>query len=57
MGVVQAVNTAQLALKGGGSHRGSLDGVIKTKLDTGRDTRTDCTETARAGLAVDVVAC
>jgi len=37
MGAVKALNAASLALRGDGTHRVSLDMVIKTMYDTGRD--------------------
>ena len=57
MGAVKALNAARLALKGDGSHFVSLDHVIQTMVDTGRDMKTKYKETSRGGLAVNVVAC
>lgn len=54
MGAVQAVNAAELALMGDGSHIVSLDEVIKTMMDTGRDMQSKYKETATGGLAVKV---
>lgn len=54
MGAVQAVNTAHLALMEDGQHKVSLDAVIATMLQTGKDMKTTYKETAQAGLAVKV---
>jgi L-serine dehydratase len=54
---VKAINAARLALAGDGSHVVSLDSVIKTMRDTGADMQTKYKETARGGLAVNVVEC
>ena len=57
MGSVKAVNAARLALKGDGKHFVSLDKVIKTMRETGADMKTKYKETARGGLAVNVIEC
>jgi L-serine dehydratase len=57
MGAVKAINAARLALSGDGSHFVSLDKVIKTMRDTGRDMKSKYKETSRGGLAVNVVEC
>ncbi|SEK05439.1 L-serine ammonia-lyase [Paraburkholderia diazotrophica] len=57
MGAVKAINAARLALRNGGKHFVSLDSVIKTMRDTGADMKTKYKETARGGLALNVVAC
>jgi L-serine dehydratase len=57
MGAVKAINAARLALAGDGSHFVSLDKVIKTMRDTGRDMKSKYKETSRGGLAVNVVEC
>ncbi len=57
MGAVKAINAARLALQGDGSHKVSLDKVIKTMRDTGRDMSSKYKETARGGLAVNVIEC
>jgi L-serine dehydratase len=54
---VKAINAARLALHGDGRHRVSLDQVIRTMKETGADMRDTYRETARGGLAVNVVAC
>lgn len=55
MGSVKAINAARIALRGDGEHFVSLDKVIKTMRDTGADMKTKYKETARGGLAVNVV--
>jgi len=57
MGAVKAVNATRMALAGDGKHRVSLDRVIKTMRDTGRDMKTKYKETSRGGLAVNVIEC
>jgi L-serine dehydratase len=54
---VKAVNAARMALRGDGTHFVSLDKVIKTMRDTGADMMTKYKETARGGLAVNIVEC
>jgi L-serine dehydratase len=54
---VKAINAARLARNGNGSHKVSLDKAIKTMRDTGRDMKTKYKETARGGLAVNVIEC
>jgi L-serine dehydratase len=54
---VKAINAARLALAGDGTHHVSLDQVIKTMRETGADMQTKYKETARGGLAVNVVEC
>ena len=54
---VKAINAARMALRGDGTHFVSLDQVIKTMRDTGADMMTKNKETARGGLAVNIVEC
>jgi L-serine dehydratase len=54
---VKAINAARLALVGDGTHHVSLDQVIKTMRETGADMQTKYKETARGGLAVNVIEC
>ena len=54
---VKAINAARLSLRGDGSHFVSLDKVIKTMRETGADMKTKYKETARGGLAVNVIEC
>ena len=57
MGSVKAINAARLAMRGEGDHKVSLDKVIKTMWDTGNDMKTKYKETARGGLAVNIIEC
>ncbi|NVJ50823.1 MAG: L-serine ammonia-lyase [Gammaproteobacteria bacterium] len=57
MGAIKAINAARLALRGDGSHKVSLDKVIKTMRETGADMKTKYKETARGGLAVNIIEC
>jgi L-serine dehydratase len=57
MGAVKALNAARLALRGDGEHYVTLDKVIKTMRETGRDMQSKYKETARGGLAVNVIEC
>jgi L-serine dehydratase len=54
---VKAINAARMALRGDGTHRVSLDKVIKTMRDTGADMHAKYKETSRGGLAVNVTEC
>jgi len=54
---VKAINAARLAVNGSGVHTVSLDKAIKTMRDTGRDMSVKYKETARGGLAVNVIEC
>ncbi|WP_339673538.1 L-serine ammonia-lyase [Dasania marina] len=56
MGAVKAITAARMALRGDGNHFVSLDQVIKTMRDTGRDMQDKYKETSRGGLAVNVLA-
>jgi L-serine dehydratase len=57
MGAVKAINAARIALSGDGTHKVSLDKVIATMKATGADMSTKYKETARGGLAVNIVEC
>ncbi|MCO7223598.1 L-serine ammonia-lyase [Pleionea sp. CnH1-48] len=57
MGSIKAINAARLAMRGDGSHKVSLDKVIKTMRETGADMKTKYKETARGGLAVNIIEC
>lgn len=57
MGSVKAINAARIALRGDGTHYVSLDKVIKTMRETGADMKTKYKETARGGLAVNLIEC
>jgi L-serine dehydratase len=54
---VKAINAARMALHGDGTHHVSLDKVICTMRETGADMSTKYKETARGGLAVNIVEC
>jgi L-serine dehydratase len=53
----KAINATKMALWGDGEHRVSLDEVIITMRETGKDMSTKYKETAMGGLAVNVVEC
>lgn len=57
MGAVQAVTAARLALFGNGEHCVSLDKVIATMLQTGKDMQSRYKETSQGGLAVNLPEC
>jgi L-serine dehydratase len=57
MGAVKAINASRMALRSDGKHHVSLDKVIKTMRDTGRDMQDKYKETSRGGLAVNVIEC
>ncbi len=55
MASIKAINAVRMALRGDGTHFVSLDKVIKTMRDTGRDMKTKYKETSRGGLAINVI--
>ncbi len=57
MGSVKAINAARLALSGDGKHMVALDRVIDTMRQTGADMSSKYKETARGGLAVNIIEC
>ncbi|MFQ5728793.1 MAG: L-serine ammonia-lyase [Waddliaceae bacterium] len=57
MGAVKAINASILALEGDGSHRVSLNQVIATMRQTGKDMQSIYKETSLGGLAVNVPEC
>jgi L-serine dehydratase len=57
MGSVKAINAQRMAVRSDGKHRVSLDKVIKTMRETGRDMMDKYKETSRGGLAVNVIEC
>nr|WP_298171178.1 L-serine ammonia-lyase [uncultured Pseudomonas sp.] len=57
MGSVKAINAARMALRGDGQHFVSLDKVIRTMRQTGADMNNKYKETARGGLAVNIIEC
>ena len=57
MGAVKAVNAAHLALLGDGQHHVSLDKVIATMKQTGKDMMSIYKETSLGGLAANIPEC
>ncbi|RBO83361.1 L-serine ammonia-lyase [Marinomonas aquiplantarum] len=57
MAAMKAINSATMALRGDGSHYVSLDKVIRTMRETGKDMNDKYKETSRGGLAVNVIEC
>lgn len=57
MGSLKAINAARMALRGDGTHKVSLDQVIRTMQQTGKDMQTIYKETSLGGLAVNVPEC
>ena len=54
---VKAITAARMAIRGDGQHHVSLDKAIKTMRETGADMKDKYKETARGGLAVNVIEC
>ena len=57
MGSVKAINAVRMAMRGDGQHFVSLDKVIRTMRQTGADMKSKYKETARGGLAVNIIEC
>ena len=57
IGAVKAITAARMAVRGDGTHTVSLDKAIKTMRETGADMKDKYKETARGGLALNVVEC
>jgi L-serine dehydratase len=57
MAAVKAINAQRMAARGDGTHRVSLDKIIKTMRETGADMKSHYKETSRGGLAVNVIEC
>lgn len=55
MAAIKAISAARMALRGNGEHFVSLDQVINTMRETGKDMKDSYKETARGGLAVHVL--
>jgi len=55
VGAVKAITAARMAVHGDGQHLISLDKAVRTMRETGRDMSVKYKETARGGLALDVV--
>jgi L-serine dehydratase len=56
-GAIKAISAASLALQGDGRHVVSLDKVIATMRETGRDMQSKYKETSLGGLAVNLAEC
>jgi L-serine dehydratase len=54
---IKAITAARMAVRGDGQHHVSLDKAIKTMRETGADMKVKYKETARGGLAVNVIEC
>ena len=54
---IKAITAARLAVREDGRHNVSLDKAIKTMRETGADMKDKYKETARGGLALNVVEC
>jgi L-serine dehydratase len=57
MAAVKAVNAARMALRDDGARHVSLDQVIATMRETGRDMQSKYKETSTGGLAINVTEC
>jgi len=57
MAAVKAVSACRLAMQEAGEHKVSLDQVIRTMYETGRDMQTRYKETSLGGLALNIIEC
>jgi L-serine dehydratase len=57
MGAVKAIHACRMAMAETEGHKLSLDQVIKTMYETGRDMQSRYKETSLAGLALNVIEC
>ncbi|MEZ0163251.1 L-serine ammonia-lyase [Kineococcus sp. LSe6-4] len=57
VGSVKAITAARMAVRGDGRHHVTLDKAIKTMRETGADMKDKYKETARGGLALNIVEC
>jgi L-serine dehydratase len=58
MGAVKAINACRIAMRESGKHKISLDDVIKTMYETGRDMQSRYKETSLGGLAtLNIIEC
>jgi L-serine dehydratase len=57
VGSVKAITAARMAVRGDGRHHVPLDTAIKTMRETGADMKDKYKETARGGLALNIVEC
>lgn len=54
MGAIKAISAARLAMRGDGTHRVSLDAVIRAMKETGQNMKSIYKETSEGGLALQV---
>jgi L-serine dehydratase len=58
MGAVKAINACRMAIREGGEHKVSLDQVIQTMYETGKDMQSRYKETSLGGLAtLNIIEC
>ena len=57
MGAIKAINASRIAINGSGEHKVSLDEVIATMWETGKNMSSIYKETSKGGLAVNVTEC
>ncbi|MGY1782942.1 L-serine ammonia-lyase [Geodermatophilus sp. SYSU D01036] len=57
VGSIKAITAARMAVRGDGRHHVPLDTAIKTMRETGADMKDAYKETARGGLALNLVEC
>jgi L-serine dehydratase len=57
MGGAKAITACRLAMQESGEHKVSLDQVIKTMFETGRDMQSRYKETSLGGLALNIIEC
>jgi L-serine dehydratase len=57
VGSIKAITAARMAVRGDGHHHVTLDKAIKTMRETGADMKDKYKETARGGLALNIVEC
>jgi len=57
MGAIKAINAARLAANNEGTQKVSLDKVIRTMRQIGRDMKSHYKETSKGGLAINVIEC
>jgi L-serine dehydratase len=57
MAATKAISACRLAMQETGEHKVSLDQVIKTMYETGRDMQSRYKETSLGGLALNVIEC
>ena len=57
MGAIKAINACRIAISESGQHKVSLDEVIATMWETGKNMSSIYKETSKGGLAVNVTEC